>query len=113
MKGNMLVGVWLLMLAATPAVGAESLSDNTGMHDESGDLYRSNELSVDVFGTASLGKYTINHWSGRRIRHDARLGGGMGYRFTPQVSAFIDAPWVLPEETKYFGVARLGARFAF
>jgi hypothetical protein len=177
MKNEMLIGGTILMLAATSA-----LADENANHD-SGDLYRSSELSLDAFGSASLGKYSIEHVSGSRVRHDTRLGAGLGlnyfftrnigiggdaysedttgafvdsasgslilrlplgqsgfapyafggggyqfdlaevwfaqlgagleYRVTPNVGAFLDARWVLPDETKYYGVARLGLRFAF
>ena len=30
-----------------------------------------------------------------------------------KVGAFVDARWVVPDETKYYGVARAGLRFAF
>ena len=153
------------------------------MHYEQGEYYRANELSVDAFGSAALGKYTFDHLSGARIRRDTQLGVGVGvsyfitrnlgfgvdaysdstrgvfvdsasanvifrfpldqsgfapyvfgggghqfdngkawfcqagagmeYRFTPQIGAFVDARWVLPDEAKYYGVARLGVRFAF
>jgi hypothetical protein len=43
----------------------------------------------------------------------AQLGADMESRFTPNVGAFPNARWVLPDETKYYGVARLGLRFAF
>jgi hypothetical protein len=42
-----------------------------------------------------------------------QAGGGMEYRFTPHVGLFVDARWVIPEKTKYYGVGRLGMRFAF
>jgi hypothetical protein len=42
-----------------------------------------------------------------------QAGGGMEYRFTPHVGVFIDARGVLPNETKLYGVARVGMRFAF
>ena len=171
------------MLAAMPALAKESVHDDPGLHYDQSDLYRANELSVDVFGTASLGKYSIKHLSGSRVRHDTRLGAGVGlsyfitrnigigadaysenttgvfvdsaaanlilrlplgqsgfapyafggggrqfemieawfgqfgagmeYRFTANVGVFVDARCVLPDETKYYGVARLGLRFAF
>lgn len=177
MSINLVTGGTVLVLAATSALGA----DNRGY--TSGELYRESELSVDAFGTASLGRYTLDHLSGSRIRHNTRLGAGVGlnyfftqmigvgadvysestsgafidsasanlilrfplgssgfapyafgggghqfdgaeawfaqvgggleYRFTPQVGVFFDARWVIPDETKYYGVARLGLRFAF
>ena len=165
------------MLAVKSALGAENASNDAG------EYYRAKEFSVDAFGTASLGKYSINNLSNARIRHDTRLGVGVGlsyfitrnlgvsadaysenttgafvdstsanltlrlplgqsgfapyvfggggrqfdltkvwfaqvgagmeYRFSPKVGVFLDARWVLPDETKYYGVARLGVRFAF
>lgn len=183
MKNKMLIGGTLLMLAAKSALGAGNVSDNQGLQYDQGDYYRANELSADVFGTASIGEYTINHLSASRIRHNTQLGAGLGlsyfitrnigigadiysenttgalvdslsanlilrlplgqsgfspyafgggghqfdlaekwfgqigagmeYRFTRNVGIFLDARWVLPEEVKYYGVARLGVRFAF
>jgi hypothetical protein len=177
MKNKMLVGGTMLMLAATSALGAETASNNQG------DYYRCNELSVDAFGTASIGEYTIQHLSNAGVRHNTQLGvgagvsyfitrnigiggeaysenttgafidsasanltlriplgqsgfapyifgggghqfdmtklwfgqfgGGMEYRFTPNVGIFVDARAVVPNETRYYGVARLGMRFAF
>ena len=165
------------MLTAISALAEE----NSG-HDSS-DLYRSNELSLDAFGSASLGAYTIENPSGERVEENTRLGAGLGlnyfftrnigigadaysedttgsfidsasaslllrfplgksgfapyafggggrqfdfveawfaqagagmeYRFTRNIGAFVDARWVLPDETKYYGVGRLGLRFAF
>jgi len=177
MKNKMLVGGTILMLAATSALGAETVSNNQG------DYYQSSELSVDAFGTGSLGEYTLQHLSGPRVRQDVRFGvgaginyfitrnigigadaysenttgafidsasaslilrlplgqsgfapyafgggghqfemaqlwfgqfgAGMEYRFTPNVGIFLDARGVLPNEAKYYGVARFGLRFAF
>jgi hypothetical protein len=42
-----------------------------------------------------------------------QAGAGMEYRFTPHVGVFLDARAVWPNETKYYGVARAGLRFAF
>ncbi len=177
MKNKMLVGGTMLMLAATSVLGAETASNNQG------DYYRSGELSVDAFGTGSLGEYTIQHLSGPSVRQNVRFGvgaginyfitrnigiggdaysenttgafidsasanltlrlplgqsifapyvfgggghqfdmaqlwfgqfgGGMEFRFTPHVGIFIDARAVVPNETKYYGVGRVGMRFAF
>jgi hypothetical protein len=183
MKNKMFVGGAILMLAAKSAFGAENLGDDQSLKYDQSDYYRANEVSVDAFGSASLGKYSLDHISGSRVRHNTRLGagaglnyfftryigigadaysenttgaaidsasanlilrlplgesgfapyifgggghqfdparvwfgqagGGMEYRFTPHVGVFLDARWVLPDETKYYGVARLGMRFAF
>jgi hypothetical protein len=177
MKSGMQIGATLLVLAATSAMAEEnSIRD-------SGDLYRAKELSLDAFGSASLGAYTIENPSGDRIEENTQLGAGLGlnyfftrnigigadaysedtdgslidsasaslllrfplgksgfapyifggggrqfdfveawfaqagagmeYRFTRNIGAFVDARWVLPDETKYYGVGRLGMRFSF
>ena len=173
----MLVGGTILMLAAMSAFGDDNVSNDQGNY------YRSSELSVDAFGTGSLGEYTLDHLSNNRIRQNTKFGvgaginyfftrnigigadaysenttgafidsasanlilrlplgqsgfapyafgggghqfdmgqmwfgqagGGMEYRFTPHVGVFIDARGVLPNETKLYGVARAGLRFAF
>ena len=172
--------------AATSALKAEHVNGSVNdqqMQSGCCDLYRANELSMDVFGSASLGKYSIDHLSSDRVRHNTRLGLGLGltyfitrnigigaeaysedtsgpfidsasanltlrlplgqsgvapyifggggeqfdlnrlsfgqagvgieFRFTPNVGIFTDARMVWPTETQYFGVARLGLRFAF
>jgi hypothetical protein len=45
------------------------------------DLYRAPELSLDGFGSVSLGQQTLEHISGDRVRHRARLGAGAGVNF--------------------------------
>ncbi len=175
-NGMLIVGTTLILAAGTASTA------HGAQHDD-GELYRASELSFDLFGTASLAKYSVDHLSGSRIRHDATLGAGAGlsyfvtrnigfggeaysentrrslvdsasgnlllrfplgqtgfapyalggtgyqfdsakawfvqagggieYRFTPQVGTFFDARLVVPDKTKYYGVARLGLRFAF
>lgn len=183
MKNRIMIGGTILMLAAKSALGADHSGNNHGTKYDQGGLYRAGELSVDAFGTASLGKSTIENLSNDRVRNNTRLGAGLGvsyfftrnigiggeaysedtkgvlvdsasanlilrfplgeggfapyafggggrqfddakswfaqvgagmeYRFTRNIGAFVDARWVLPDETKYYGVARLGLRFAF
>jgi hypothetical protein len=163
--------------------GSGAVTKDNGSQNEQPDLYRGNELSVDAFGTASLGQYNIEHPSNREIRQDTKFGagaglsyyitryigigaeaysqnttgtfidsasanlmlrlplgqsgfapyifgggghqfdqtdfwfgqagGGMEYRFCPHMGVFLDARAVWPNETKNYGVARLGLRFAF
>jgi hypothetical protein len=183
MKNTLIAGGTILMLAATSVLGQDNATNKPGSYFDQGDLYRASELSVDAFGTASIGKYTLDHPSDARVRHNARLGAGAGinyfftrnigigaeaysenttgtfvdsasanltlrlplgqsgfapyvfggggrhfdalkewfaqagagveYRFTPHVGVFVDARGVLPDEARYYGVARLGMRFAF
>jgi hypothetical protein len=167
----------------TASSGSGAVTKDNGSQNEQADLYRGNELSVDAFGTASLGQYNIEHPSNQRVRQDTKFGagaglnyfitryigigaeaysqnttgtfidsasanlmlrlplgqsgfapyifgggghqfdqtdfwfgqagGGMEYRFCPNVGVFLDARAVWPNETKNYGVARLGLRFAF
>lgn len=182
-NSGIFIGGTILMLAGKTAIGADSMGSAGGMKYDRSDLYREQELSIDLFGSASVGKHTIDHLSGSRIRHDSRggagagvnyfftrnvgvggeaysentdgvfvdsasvnlivrfplgqggfapyafggggrqfegakawfaqAGGGLEYRFTPRIGAFVDVRFVLPDETKYYGVGRLGVRFAF
>jgi len=177
MTNKMFIGGTILMLAAKSALGGENVSAN------SGDFYRAAELSVDAFGTASVGAYTLDHLSNDRIRQNTEFGAGAGvsyfmtrniglgaeaysenttgvfidnasanlilrlplgqsgfapyllgggghqfdgaklwfgqagagleFRFTQNVGLFLDGRMVWPNETKYYGVARAGLRFAF
>jgi hypothetical protein len=44
-------------------------------------LYRSQELDLDLFGSASLGEQTLEHISGDRFRHHSLWGGGGGLTY--------------------------------
>ena len=180
MKNKVAVTGAILTLAALSAVGADNANGDQSLKY---DCYRAHELSLDGFGTGSLGKYTIDHLSGARIRENSDFGAGLGvnyfftrnlglgveaysenttrefidsasanltlrlplgqsgfapyifgggghqfdmlqawfgqagggveYRFTPNVGLFTDARMVLPDKASYYGVARLGVRFAF
>ncbi len=69
------------MLAAKSAVGAEVTTNEQFQSSSHSDYYRANELSIDAFGSASMGKYSIDHLSGARVRHDTRLGAGVGVTY--------------------------------
>ncbi|HXE43466.1 MAG TPA: hypothetical protein VN516_10605 [Candidatus Baltobacteraceae bacterium] len=60
-------------------------------YDES--MYRNTEFSIDGFGTLALGEQDINHISGARIRHNAKLGAGAGVNlfFSKMVGIGADA----------------------
>ena len=61
-----------------------SYDQNTTGHHDYGyrdDLYQANEISLDLFGTDALDKHTIDHPSGHRVRHDSRLGAGLGLNY--------------------------------
>lgn len=44
-------------------------------------LYRSQELDLDLFGSASLGEQTLEHISGDRFKHHSLWGGGGGLTY--------------------------------
>lgn len=65
-----------------PALNQENENNNDqDMHGHADGLYRCNELSLDAFGTASLGRYTIEHWSVSRVRHNTEFGAGVGLNY--------------------------------
>ena len=55
----MLAGGTILLLAVKSAMAASDENGNQAPPNEQRDDYRCNELSLDAFGTASLGKYSI------------------------------------------------------
>ena len=75
MKNKLIISGTVLLLAASSALAADN-GDNGGTT-----YYKSHELSVDGFGTASLGKYSLNNLSGARVKHDTRLGVGVGLNY--------------------------------
>ncbi len=95
----LLVGGAMAFMGATWVSAGDALDNpfNASTHenvaDNSDDLYRGNELSVDAFGTGSIGKYTIEHISNNRVRHNGRLGVGAGinYFFTEYFGIGADA----------------------
>jgi len=167
----------------TTTTTSDLMASDNGLHYDQTNYYRANELSVDLFGTASEGRYTLEHWSGPRVRQNTEFGAGAGlnyfitryvgigadaysentsgafidsasanlilrlplgesgfapyafggggrqfdlgtvwfgqagvgleYRFSPHVGLLLDVRGVVPDETKYYGLARLGLRFAF
>ena len=83
------------ILGATSRAWADDASMATPANDTAVvyPYYRPQELSLDLFGTGSVGEQTIDHISGARLRHDGRLGGGVGlnYFFTRYVGVGGDA----------------------
>lgn len=88
-KNQLLLGGTILLLAAKSTLGQDATAATTNLSAD----YKACELSVDGFGTASLGEYTIDHLSGARVSHDTRLGGGLGvnYFFTQYVGVGAEA----------------------
>jgi len=44
-------------------------------------LFRENELSLDLFGSASINQEVIDNLTGTRIKRDGRLGAGAGLNY--------------------------------
>jgi hypothetical protein len=44
-------------------------------------FYRAQELSLDLFGSGSVGQPTIDHFTGGRIEQNGRLGAGAGLNY--------------------------------
>ena len=93
-KNNLIIGGTILLLAATSALGQDTLmTNNSGTHHNQGDLYQASELSLDGFGTASVGAYTLDHISNNRIRQNTELGAGAGvnYFITRNIGLGVEA----------------------
>jgi hypothetical protein len=83
MKKHITIGGAILMLAAGTVWGADetnAVQSPTNCQNPD-DIFRANELSLDLFGTDALGEHTISHPSESRIRHDSRLGAGLGLNY--------------------------------
>jgi len=81
------------MLAAKSVVGADATTNEQFQASSQSDYYRANELSIDAFGSASMGKYSIEDLSRTRVSHDTRLGAGLGvnYFFNRYLGLGVDA----------------------
>jgi hypothetical protein len=81
---------------AAPLASTNSLSESfskapdTRLDDQ---LFKANEVSVDVFGTLLTGQDALSHLSAERYRHDTTGGLGMGinYFFLRYVGVGADA----------------------
>lgn len=62
-----------------PATAPTVTRDDNSMDDSP--LYRSQELDLDLFGSASIGRQTLDNISGSRLRHHALYGGGGGLTY--------------------------------
>lgn len=93
MTSRLFASATILAVAATSVYGADTMEVAQTRDNSSVDLYRPSELSVDAFGTASVGQYTIDHLSGHRIHHNTRLGLGAGanYFVTRYIGLGVDA----------------------
>jgi hypothetical protein len=77
--------------ATTTTTAQQSTTSDSAFHDTA--FYRADELSLDAFGSGSIGQQTINHISGNRIQKNGRAGAGAGanYFFTRYIGIGGDA----------------------
>jgi hypothetical protein len=78
-----MTAVVLGILGAVYCANAQDSTTTTNQQKTTSDypFYRAQELSIDVFGSGSVGQQTIDHITGDRIRHDGRLGAGVGLNY--------------------------------
>lgn len=75
----------------TTTTTQQTTASNSAFQDST--FYRADELSLDAFGSGSIGQQTINHISGSRIERNGRAGAGAGanYFFTRFIGIGGDA----------------------
>ena len=85
MKANRLLAAALFCLPVAAATAEDYSEDNP--------LFRANEVSLDLFGSLSVGQETLNDITDERVRDDGRLGMGLGanYFFTRHLGLGGDA----------------------
>jgi hypothetical protein len=66
---------------STTTITQQNTMSKGSLPDSDSNLYRAQEFSVDIFGSGSINQYTIDHFTGDRIRHNGVLGGGGGINF--------------------------------
>ncbi len=83
-KRIIITGSFLLLVTAAVVKAQDSSMD---YQRDPGDLYRKNELSLDLFGGGTLDEHDIDRVSGDRIHNNGRLGlgGGLNYFFLRNV----------------------------
>ena len=95
-------------------IGAEAYSENTtGVFVDNASANLILRLPLGQSGFAPYAFGGGGHQFDAARLWFGQFGAGMEYRFTPHVGVFLDARAVVPDETRYYGVARLGLRFAF
>ncbi len=95
-------------------IGAEGYTENTAhnfVDNASGNLIGRlplghSGLAPYIFGGAGHKFDPVNITFGQ-------AGGGLEYRFTPNIGLFVDARYVFANKIANYGVGRAGLRFAF
>ena len=81
MKTKSCLGGALLLLAVTSVWAEDPATTDPKLSADGASPYRQCEFSLQGFGTASLGESTLDHLSGANVRHNARLGAGVGINY--------------------------------
>ncbi len=84
-------GILIAGIAFGLASGAALAADEAG--NTQVERYSAYETDLDLFGSASVGQETIDHFSTTRVKHNARLGAGAGlsYFVTRNIGFGVDA----------------------
>jgi len=77
LRQAMAIGIGAIATFGAVCLTARSEGNASGRWDSS-QFYRPNELSIDLFGSGSIGQQTIDSFSGSRVTEDVRLGAGVG-----------------------------------
>ena len=79
---------WFRRFMAMASIGtlsatccAHALDISADSSSLSASPYRAQELSIDGFGSLSIGQETIDHLSGDAVKQDGRLGAGGGLNY--------------------------------
>jgi hypothetical protein len=91
MKAKFLIAAAAIMTSSAPLLAQELTPLPEPAYTNA--LFRGKEISLDLFGSISVGQQTINHLSGDRVTNDGRFGAGAGlsYYFTRYVGIGADA----------------------
>ena len=84
MKTNHLCLVTAALVVTALSLYADNTNNTSGLSYEQPEIYRANEFSLDVFGTASESEYTLEHLgdsSPRNILKNTQWGAGAGVNY--------------------------------
>lgn len=71
MKKLLIISVWLA--STWTILGADKLPVDS--------KYNAKEVSIDLFGSASLSQHVLNNWSRSKIEDEGQLGAGLGVNY--------------------------------
>jgi len=77
------LGLFGVLGASSPLLGQDLTTTNSETWWDQSPLYHAREFSFDGFGLGAVGQDTLDHFTGERFVHHARLGAGAGANFFP------------------------------